>query len=94
VRFTSEIFVFLIPFPSLLSVDDTPCDVCILAGPKFAKACTSYSYESCPRCLETDDICFYNGVLPSEERVEALKELSEELDRLTSAFEAMAGDCQ
>ena len=93
-RFTSEIFGFLIPFSSQLSGDDTPCDVCILAGRKFAKACTSNSYKSCSRCLETDNICFYNGVLPSEERVEALKELSEELDRLTSAFDAMVGHCQ
>jgi hypothetical protein len=94
VRFTSEIFVFLISFSSLLSSDDTPCDVCVLAGPQFAKACISYTYESCSRCLETDDICLYDGVLPSQERLVALKKLSEGLDRLTSAFKAMAGHSQ
>jgi hypothetical protein len=94
VRFTSEIFVFLIPFSSLLSTDDTPCDVCMLAGPQFAKACTSYSFESCSRCLETGDICFYDGVLPTEERVEFLQKLTKELDSLTSALQAMVGHCQ
>jgi hypothetical protein len=86
VRFTSEIFVFLIPFSSELSKADTPCDVCILAGREVAKGCTSIFYESCSRCLERDDICFYDGVLPSEEEVEALKELLEEMNQLTAAF--------
>jgi hypothetical protein len=88
VRFTSEIFVFLIPFSSVLSKDDTPCDVCILLGPAIAKACTSYSYKSCSRCVETNDMCFYDGVLPAEERVEALEEILQELQRLSRALKA------